>query len=197
MTDTLSTSLNKAAVLLMDYQPTILGNIADAPAMIGRAASVLAAARARKLPVVYIMVGFRPGYPEVNDRNPMFSGIKNAGRLLLEDSGTQIHEAVAPQAGEVVIVKPRVNAFHGTPLETILRATGIDTLILMGISSSGVILSTVRHAADADYRLIVLKDCCADSDADNHKFLMEKILPRQASVIASADMLQALSAAAK
>lgn len=191
--DNLTASAN-AAVLIMDFQPTILANIAEAPALIDRAADVLATARAGNIPVFHIMVGFRPGHPEVNELNLMFAGIKKAGRLSLSDAGTQIHPGVSPRPEEAVIVKPRVNAFFGTPLETLLRAKGIDTLILMGVSSSGVILSTTRFAADADYRLIVLKDCCADSDMNNHEFLMAKVLPRQATVTTAAEFMPTLRA---
>jgi len=50
----------------------------------------------------------------------------------------------------------------------ILRAKEIDTLVLFGIATSGVVLSTLLDASDADYRLIVVKDCCLDNDADVH-----------------------------
>jgi nicotinamidase-related amidase len=59
----------------------------------------------------------------------------------------------------------------------------VDTLVLAGISTSGVVLSTTRDAADRDFRLLVLADCCADPDPDVHRVLIEKVLPRQAEVI--------------
>ena len=65
----------------------------------------------------------------------------------------------------------------------ILRAKEIDTLVLFGIATSGVVLSTLLHAADLDYRLVALKDCCADLDPEAHECLMEKIFPRQAAVM--------------
>ncbi len=55
-------------------------------------------------------------------------------------------------------MKHRVNAFFGTDLDMMLRAQCIDTLMLMGHATSGVILSTVGYGADADYRLIVVED---------------------------------------
>src|SRR5260370_22115041 len=58
--------------------------------------------------------------------------------------------------------------FVGTDLETLLRANGIDTLVLAGVHTSGVVLSAVRHAGDLDYRLVVVRDCCADPDAEVH-----------------------------
>jgi len=65
----------------------------------------------------------------------------------------------------------------------VLRAANIDTLVLTGIATSGVVLSTLRQAADLDYRLVVLSDACLDSDAEVHRVLMEKVFPRQADVV--------------
>jgi nicotinamidase-related amidase len=69
-----------------------------------------------------------------------------------------------------------------------------ETLILMGHATSGVILSTVRLAADLDYHVIVVEDGCADRDPDVHTLLMEKVFPRQATVVSAAEMVAALGA---
>ncbi len=76
----------------------------------------------------------------------------------------------------------------------ILRAKNIDTLILMGHSTSGVILSTVRLAADLDYNLVVVEDGCADRDPEVHQLLMEKVFPRQGTVVSSKGMVDVLAA---
>jgi hypothetical protein len=60
-----------------------------------------------------------------------------------------------------------------------LRANGIETLILTGIITSGVVLSTLCDAADADYRLLVAADCCSDDDEETHRVLLEKVFPRR------------------
>ena len=72
---------------------------------------------------------------------------------------------------------------------------GVDTLILAGISTSGVVLSTVRDGADRDYALYVLSDATADRDATVHACLMEKVFPRQAEVISVAELEGILTAA--
>jgi nicotinamidase-related amidase len=77
----------------------------------------------------------------------------------------------------------------------VLRANAIDTLVLAGIATSGVVLSTLRHAADADYRLVVVEDCCADRDAEVHRVLMMKVFARQAAVLSSADAIAAIARA--
>lgn len=92
-------------------------------------------------------------------------------------------------------MKHRVNALFGTGLDMILRAQGFDTLILMGHATSGVILSPVRYGADADYRLIVVEDGCADRDPEVHQLLMQKVFPRLAVVASSQEVVTALGKA--
>jgi nicotinamidase-related amidase len=184
---------SRTAVLVMDFQTDILGMLGDAAApLLDRAAAVVSAARAASLPVMYVVVGFRRGYPEVNPRNPSFGPVVQSGRFLTETPGSDVHSTLKPEATDAVIVKHRVSAFAGTDLDMILRAKSIDTLILLGIATSGVILSTVRHAADADYRLLVVNDGCADRDAEVHRVLMEKVLAKQATVVTCAEVIEAL-----
>lgn len=183
------------AVLFMDFQNGIVGRIPEhAAGLLGRAASVLEAARAAGAFVVYVKVGFRPGHPEINEQNPTFAAAKQAGAFLLHSQEGAVHDAVAPREHEPTVVKHRVGAFSGTDLEILLRARGINTLILLGISTSGVILSTVRYAADADYRLWVVEDGCADVDAETHRVLMEKVFPRQTTVTTCEAVIVALRA---
>jgi nicotinamidase-related amidase len=82
-----------------------------------------------------------------------------------------------------VVVKRRVSAFTGSDLAVILRARSVRTLVLAGIATSGVVLSTLREAADRDFGLTVLSDACADRDAEVHRVLLEKVFPRQADVV--------------
>lgn len=70
----------------------------------------------------------------------------------------------------------------------IATARGVDTLILAGIATSGVVLSTMRDAADRDYRLYVLEDGCFDRDPAVHELLMEKVFPRQGYVVSIVDL---------
>lgn len=185
-------NLAHSALLCMDYQTGIIANIKDQE-LLPRAANVLQQARGAGLPVIYVQVGFRPNFPEISPRNAAFSAIKTSPHYLqlFAGPGRDIHSGVAPEADDMVVTKHRVSAFAGTDLEMILRAKDIDTLILFGISTSGVVLSTIRHAADADYRLIVIKDCCADTDAEVHACLVDKVFPRQATVISAAEFLEA------
>jgi nicotinamidase-related amidase len=185
------------AVLCMDYQRDIVGAYPEARQreILRQAGGVLTAARQAQMPVVYVVVRFRDGYPEVSPRNKLFQGLKNAGRLREGTAGAEIHPDMAPQPGDVIVTKRRVGAFSTTDLETVLKAKGITHLVLIGIATSGVVLSTVRWAADADYELTVLADCCADADDEVHRVLTQKVFPRQATVVSAEEFLQALGRA--
>jgi nicotinamidase-related amidase len=144
--------------------------------------------------VCYCATVFRPGYVEISERNKTFRERKHSGQPAVADPVQLIHPAVQPTAGEVVVGKHRVNALYGTALDLILRANNVDTLIILGYATSGVVLSTVRYAADTDYRLVVVEDCCADQDPEVHDFLTRRIFPRQAEVVSAEEVMQALKA---
>ena len=191
---TLTLASDHTALLIMDYQNDIFSFLPEkeqAP-LLEKAGAILTAARQAHLPIIYIVVRFREGYPEVNPRNPLFSNLKTSGRLREGTPGAEIHALVAPRPGEIVITKRRVGAFSTTDLETVLRAQHIETLVLCGISTSGVVLSTVRWAADMDYRLVVIADACADRNAEVHRVLTEKVFPAQASVVTTEEFLKAV-----
>jgi nicotinamidase-related amidase len=173
---------HRTAVLVMDFQTGLVGHMPD---LLDNAAKALESVRAADLPVFYIKVTFRDGYPEVSPRNRTFSGVKERGMLLDSDEQWQIHPKVAPHPDDVVVTKKRVGPFSSTDLDVILRGRDLTTLVLMGYATSGVVLSTVRWAADIDYDLIVVEDCCANGDEEVHRVLMEKVFPGQCRVIKS------------
>ncbi|CAA0320169.1 TPA: cysteine hydrolase [Klebsiella oxytoca] len=194
MSNQLSNISKNSALLVMDFQTIILNNFLPqeiAGNVIRNTASLIAAARAAAVPVIYISVGFRKGYPEVSKNNTIFSSIKENGMFMADNESTAIHPEVAPAENEAVIVKRRVGAFSFTELEMILRAQGIETLILTGVTTSGVVLSTVGQAFDLDYRLVVAGDCCADPDHDTNLFILDKILPQHAIVTRSTEISEA------
>ena len=190
--------LNHAVVLCMDLHTSIVSIYTKGQEdnYLDRVARVQAAARQRGIPVIHVQVGFRPGLPEISDRNLLFSAIKSSSQWqqLFIGPGGAIHPRVAPQGNEIVVTKHRGSAFTGTDLEMILRAQAIDTLVLMGIATSGVVLATLLHAADADYRVAVVSDCCLDRDPEVHVCLVEKYFPLMATVVDAAAMAKAMRA---
>lgn len=174
--------MGKSALMVMDVQNGIVERFAAEDAL-QPLQSALQAARSHAILVIFVRVALRPGYPDVSPNNLSFSSVKERGGMLETDAATQVWEGVRPEGDEVVVVKRRVSAFTGSGLEVILRAQAIEQLILTGIATSGVVLSTLRAAADQDYRLTVLSDACLDVDPEVHRVLMEKVFPRQAHVM--------------
>jgi nicotinamidase-related amidase len=176
----------RTAVLSLDLQAGIVSQYAkEDKGLIPRVAGILAEARKAGATVVHVRVGFRRGLPEVSARNVLFGAIKDSPqwqKFFAGEAG-EVHPGVRLQETDIIVTKHRVDALFGTDLEMILRAKEIDTLILFGIATSGVVLSTLLHASDADYRIIVVKDCCIDQDAEVHNVLMEKIFSRRANVV--------------
>lgn len=170
------------ALLLMDLQQGIVARFAD-EAYLHRVERARDAARRHGIPVIWVVVRFRPGYVEISPNNRSFAAARAGGGMTEGDDAAAIHPRLAPLAQEVVVTKRRVSAFSGSDLEMVLRANGISHLVLAGIATSGVVLSTVRQAADLDYRLTVLSDGAIDADPEVHRVLMEKVFPRQADVI--------------
>ena len=176
-----------SALLVMDVQRAIVARLSDDAGYLSRLAGAIDAARAAGVPVIHVVVGFRAGHPEISARNKTFAVIaQNAapgGGFAAGDPDAGIHPLVAPRPEEVVVTKKRVSAFAGSDLDMVLRAGGIDHLVLAGIATSGVVLSTLRQAADLDFGLTVLEDGCLDADPEVHRVLTGKVFPRQARVV--------------
>jgi nicotinamidase-related amidase len=171
MAEQLSIDKKKTTVLIMDYQYRQLSNFPEAfqKEIIARANKVLDRARQEKLPIIFVEVQRGQRTPE-----------------------TELHKDILPKAGEPLLTKNKVGPFTSTDLDERLKKLGTKTLIILGIRTSGCVLTTVRCAADMDYQLIVLSDCCADADEELQRVLMGKVIPWQAKVITSGEFFQAL-----
>lgn len=179
-----------SALLVMDMQVSILSNLADARPVVAGVASAIAAARKISLQVIYVVSGFRKGAPELSKNNKFYAA--NAAKYQSGDPAymLSIHPDIAPQAEDIIVGKRRFGAFEGTDLELVLRSLGVNHIILAGFSTGGVILSTIRSAADKDYRITLLADACADADEEVHHILLAKVFPRQADIITIKDWEQ-------
>jgi nicotinamidase-related amidase len=181
------------ALLVLDYQELIVDNWAThGKQLIERVQSAIGAARGAGMPVIYGVIEFRPGYPEVPERNQMLSGVRTGGALISGQPGTGLHPALQPDPDEPVVVRRRTNPFLDTDLDMILRTKGVKTVVIGGIATSGVVLSAVRGGGDLDYSLVVLSDCCDDPDDSLHRILLETLFPRQAAVLTSAEWIDSI-----
>ncbi len=187
--------MTNEALLVMDMQVGIVERLGErAEAILSSAAAAVTAARRHDRPVLFVRVAFRDGAPEVSANNKSFSTLATSHSLGEAHASTQIHPDLEPLDGEVIVTKRRVSAFAGSDLDVVLRSLSIDSLVLAGIATSGVVLSTTRQAADLDFRLTILRDACADADDEVHRVLMDKVFPRQATVLSSNEWIAQLDA---
>jgi nicotinamidase-related amidase len=180
----------RLALVLMDFQPALLASLGDrADALLGNAETALRWARANQLPVAHVRVAFRESdYDAIPARNKAFMTVKSRRAFKEGSPETEIVGSLKPAADEIVVRKTRIGSFSTTDLGAQLRDAGVDTLVLAGIRTSGVVLSTVRDAADQDFGIYVLRDGCADSDGHVHEVLTESVFPHQAHVITTGDL---------
>ena len=163
---------DRTVVLIMDFQNDIVNNVAQDPqTVIKKASQVLAGARQVGIPVIYV--------------------VHRGGRFEEQSAGAEIHPDVSPAPGERVISKTKSGPFSTTGLDIILREMGRDTLVLMGVATSGCVLSASRWAADINYKVVVVKDACDDRDPEVHRVLTEKIFARQ-GVLTAEEFLRAV-----
>ncbi len=189
-TDTPKLDPSRTALLVMDYQPGILDRVEDPDALAARARKAIATLREAGATIGYVRVAFTDeDFEALPDGAPM-ARVKQMPREAMHADAppTQVDERVAPAADDIIVRKTRVGAFGTTDLDQQLRARGVDTLVLAGISTSGVTISTLVEAHDRDYRLFVLADATADPDAELHSSLMHGFFPKRAEVIEVADL---------
>ena len=179
------------AVLVLDY---LVGIVSDDARKAGlkKAVPVIQTARAAGLPIIYGVIAFEDDYPAIHPRNWSLTGFRGGGRYRRGTEEAEVHPDVAPQPGDVVIERRRAGIFPGTDLDWILRAKNVDTLAIMGFSTSGQVLSAVRAGVDLDYDQYVISDCCADRDEEVQRVLMTKVLTMHSKVITSEEFLKGI-----
>jgi nicotinamidase-related amidase len=178
-----------AALLVMDYQPVVLGSMPDGADLLARAAEAIDIVRLRGGHVGFVRVAFEDAdFVAIPKTNKSFFALAGGKYLRADAPETAIHDAVEPKTDDIVVRKTRVGPFSTTDLHEQLKARGVTTLILAGVHTSGVVLSAVRDAADRDYRILLLEDCISDPDSQVHEALMTRVFPRQAHVTSVADL---------
>ncbi|KAJ9605431.1 hypothetical protein H2200_010088 [Cladophialophora chaetospira] len=185
--------MSATALLVCDIQNGIIERLTnhDTKTYLQQVAKSIEGAREAGIKVFYVRVAFRPGHPEASPRNASVARAKSWGGFVEGDQSTQIHDAIAPSEEDIVVTKRRGSAFHATDLDLLLRSLRIDTLVICGLSTSGVVMSTVRQGSDMDYNFVVLEDLCLDPDQAMHDACLQ-VLAKQAQMVESADWLAGL-----
>ncbi|MFF3984345.1 cysteine hydrolase family protein [Streptomyces sp. NPDC001797] len=180
----------RTALFLMDFQPAVLAAVADPDQALSRAHAALSWARSNNVQVVHVRVAFAPeDFAAVPALNKAFAAVAENGFLSDGSPEADLHESFEVAERDITVRKTRFSAFaSATDVRGLLRDRGVDTLVLAGLSTGGVVLTTLRQAADDDFALYLLKDATADPDPEVHRVLTEKVFPHQAHVIETAEL---------
>ncbi len=157
--------------------------------LLPKIAGLLAAFRAKSLPVAFVNVGFRADYADAISRSSRLEHLKKINGIVIGTWGTEFPEAIQPLPSEIVHTKRAVNPFYNTQLLTWLQRQGVDTVALTGCYTHMVVDSAARYADDAGLFVKVIEDCCASPDPELHRIECEKILPLFGRVISSETLL--------
>jgi nicotinamidase-related amidase len=193
VTDSAPASRHASTLLLvMDYQPGVidtLGPLVDTDELLGRVATAIKVVRRAGGQVGFVRSAFDDrDYSAIPGSNKVFAPHAATRYLHTEDPASGVHGRLAPEPGDLMIRKTRLGAFSTSDLQDQLRGSGITTLILAGIHTKGVLLSTVVEAVDRDYTTYVLSDASADADPSLHDVLTKKVFTFQANVITVAEL---------
>lgn len=181
---------NQTAILTLDFNHGIVDLVPEPSSVVDPAARLADFARTHGFLLMHVGLGFREGHPEISPSNARFSAVKENNLFVIGSPSAAIVEPVF-QSGDIVVHKHRFSAFSENELHLILQSQGIQHLVLFGITTSGIVLSTLRRAFDLDYRCTVISDACVDRDPEVHRVLLEKVFPAQAEVLTSEAFLAA------
>ena len=137
--------------------------------------------------MILVKVGIRAGYPELPAHAPLLGRARQLGALRLGHWGTEVQADLALQPADPVLMKHRLSPFHGTALATLLRAAGIERLLLGGVSTAWAPQAPAREAHDRDYRVVLVEDACAAASPQEHQASIAQ-LSRLAGVLRADDL---------
>ena len=158
-----------------------------------RIAELIAAMRARSLPVIYTRQA-----PRIDAVTAGAWARKNRRVLASAALGVdpmQIPDLIAPARGEIVIDKDKPSAFFGTTLLSYLHALHVDSIIIAGTSTSGCVRSTGVDAFSYNYPTVVVEDCCFDRSLTSHAIALFDLHCRYADVVRLDELLPMLDEA--
>jgi gluconolactonase len=155
-------------------------------------AGLAAAFRAAGEPVVHVWYVVAEGAPELRQNAPLFESVRNAGANVRGSWGAAPVDGLAPEPGDYVVEKLRMNAFHGTRLEPLLRGLDVETLVVTGAWTNMSVEHTARHAADAGFRVVVASDGTVTMNEDWQRAALEYALTQVATVATCAEIAERL-----
>lgn len=158
-----------------------------------KTAAVLEASRAAGVPVIYVNIAYRPGFPELKKPTyPLIESIQERNAFLRGSWDAEVPDELEPQPSDITVINFDSSAFSHTDLDCILRAKGIKQLVLAGIATNWVVESTTRYGAELGYDITILEDCCQGFSDELHNFAIKETLPYYATIMKSENFITAL-----
>jgi nicotinamidase-related amidase len=143
--------------------------------LVANAGRLLALARGAGIPVVSVRIAFRADHADVIPNCAIFRNVVARKAMVDGSWGAEFHEGLGPAEGEFVVKHTRVNAFHGSQLEEVLRVLKADRLIMAGVATNSVVSTTVACAGDMGYEVTVVADACSSGDRALHEASLENM----------------------
>jgi nicotinamidase-related amidase len=161
--------IDRSALVIMHYQVDVFAILfGEQPSpLLDRCNELIRRWRATGRPVFFPNFFLGENYQHASKNNRLISSIVPTGYFR----NSRPMQGLAIEQGDVFHSCPRASVFHGNTLDADLRSRGIDTLVMAGISTTGVVLSSVTWASDADYDVRLVRDCCYDPDEAAHEAL--------------------------
>ena len=184
--------MDKTALLIMDVQAGTVPLVSISETYLPLMADTINFARSAGVKIIYITISFRPSHPECSPRNLIFGGLAKSNAYVNGAPETAIHPSIAPLPTDIVVEKKRVSAFSGSDLDVVLRSLGVEKLVMAGMITSGVVLSTVCEAVDKDFEIVVLRDLCVDFKEETHRVLMDDLFAKRGVVVGARDWIKEL-----
>jgi len=153
---------------------------------------VLAAVRARGLPVLYINFCLKPGFPRPNT---LLHRRSQREPTLVEGTwGVRIHEALAARPEDFVLERTvGIDGSYGTQLYPVLRQLKRTTMLMAGVSTNLAVEGIVRASVNRGFDMVVIEDCCASYPDEWHRFSIENIMPLIATVTTAEAVIETFS----
>ena len=152
--------------------------------------SLLDAARARALPVIYTTSPWRP---DSGDQPFKSAADLSPGFRAWDERACRVDERVAPHTGDLVLEKENASAFFGTHLAPYLIEHRVDTLLIAGCSTSACIRATATDAKSYRFRPIIVRECVGDRSPVAHEWTLFDIQARFADVVPLDEVLAYVS----
>lgn len=184
--------MDKTAFLVMDVQTGVVPLVPINDTYLPLMADTINSARSAGIKIIYTVVSFRPSHPECSPRNPIFGVLAKSNSFVTGAPATAIHPSIAPLPTDIVVEKKRVSAFSGSDLDIVLRSLGVEKLVMAGIITSGVVLSTLCEAVDKDFEIVVLRDLCVDFKEETHRVVMDDLFAKRGTVVGARDWIKEL-----